>query len=135
MTHHRSVNDLLAGLNEFDGKPVELEGVLAEHAEGYELLHYPKVNRRGKLVDGEDSYEPAVWLAPDNGSLQLNTNALQRWVGKRVRVYGVVQSIASLKPVGSLGRGGFGPWGFWPSSIEPYSVQRVTADERREHDV
>ena len=135
MTAPCSINDLLSGLSEFNGKPVELEGVLAAHSEGYELLHYPKANRRGKLADGEESYEPAVWLSPGNGSLRLNTTSLQRWVGKRVRVHGVVQSITSLASVGSLGRGGFGPWGFWPASIEPYSIQRVAADERREPDV
>jgi hypothetical protein len=50
-----------------------------------------------------------------------------------VRIHGILSSYISLPPVGALGRGGFGPWGFWPAQIEPYSVQRVTAEERREN--
>jgi hypothetical protein len=52
-----------------------------------------------------------------------------------VRIHGILSCYVSLPPVGALGRGGFGPWGFWPAQIEPYSVQRVTAEERRENAV
>jgi hypothetical protein len=135
MTAHRSVNDVLAQLATLNDQPVQVEGILRLQSEGFELLHYPKAERQFGPVEGEHQYQPSIWLGFGNGSLQPNTEALERWVGKRVRIYGVINSYLALPPFGSLGRGGFGPWGFWPAQIEPYSVQRVTAEERRENAV
>lgn len=135
MTNPRAINEVLQHLDSLDGRPVEIEGVLSSESEGYQLLHYPKAKRRTPFAVDDHTYEPAVWIAPGDGSMRLNTSVLDRWVGKRVRVHGILTSYLSLAPVGSLGRGGFGPWGFWPAQVEPYSVQRVTSEERREHDV
>jgi hypothetical protein len=135
MTNPRAINDVLEQLASLEGNPVEIEGVLSAEPEGYQLLHYPKAQRMTPFAVGDDTYEPAVWIAPGNGSIRLNTSALDRWVGKRVRVHGVLKSYHSLEPVGTFGRGGFGPSGFWPAQIEPYSVQRVSAEERRDHAV
>ena len=135
MTAHRSVNDVLAHLGALDEQPLELEGILEAHPEGFELLHYPKSERIAGPQDGDHQYQAGVWVGFGGGSLQPNRDALNRWVGKRVRIHGILSSYLSLQPVGSFGRGGFGPWGFWPAQIEPYSVQRVTAEERRENAV
>lgn len=135
MTAHLSVNDVLAQHKALDDQPLEIEGILELHPEGFELLHYPKSERELGPRDGEHQYQAGVWVAFGGGCLQPNREALNRWVGRRVRIHGILSSYISLQPVGSLGRGGYGPWGFWPAQIEPYSVQRVTAEERRENAV
>ena len=135
MTAHRSVNEVLADLGTPDEQPLELEGILEAHSEGFELLHYPKAERISGPQDGEHQYQAGVWIGFGNGRLQPNQDALTRWVGKRVRIHGILSSYLSLPSFGSLGHGGFGPCGFWPAQIEPYSVQRVTAEERRENAV
>jgi hypothetical protein len=135
MTAHRSVNEILAQLATLNDQPVQVEGILELQSEGFELLHYPKAERQSGPAEGEHQYQASIWVGFGNGSLQPNTEVLERWVGKRVRIHGVISSYLALPPVGSLGRGGFGPWGFWPAQIEPYSVQRVTAEERRENAV
>ncbi|WP_396616786.1 hypothetical protein ACHZ97_09475 [Lysobacter soli] len=127
-----SVNGLIEQLAELDGQPVQVEGVLVLEPEGYELQHYPNSERLTTRTLFDSEYRPGIWIAFGDGALKPNHVALERWTGKRVRVVGIVKTIATLSPAGSLGRGGFGPWGFWPAQIEPYSVQRVTADERRE---
>jgi len=134
MTSPRAVNDIIDNLSELDGQPLEVEGILFRESEGYQLLHYPKAERKAGPTVGEHTYKAAVWISPGNGSLRLNNDALSRWVGKRVRVHGILQSYTALEFHGFMGKGGFGPWGFWPAQIEPYSIQRVTAEERREHD-
>jgi len=132
MTAPLPINEVLNRLSELDGVPVQLEGILAIHAEGYEIKHYPRAERRHEYVDGESSYQSGVWLAFGDGSIQPNVSALSRWNGKRVRISGVIHSLSSLPSLGWVGKGGFGPWGFWPAEVETYSIQRVTAEERRE---
>ena len=133
MTRSRAVNEALEQLADLEGEPVEIEGILEADSEGYELVHYPRSERRTAYLEGDDEYRPAFWLAFGNGSLRPNHAALKRWLGKRVRVHGLVRSLAALPVVSGLGKGGFGPWGFWPAEIEPYSVQRLTAEERRDN--
>lgn len=134
MTSPLTVNQVFERFGELGGQPVELEGVLiAEDSGGYELLHYPKSARISCFVDGETEYRQSIWLAFGNGSLQPNRDALQRWSGKRVRIHGVMQSVSALPTIGGLGKGGFGPWGFWPAEVEVYILQRVTAEERKQH--
>ena len=130
MTHPLAINHALDKLAELDGMPVELEGILAVEPEGYRLLHYPKAERRPDYTDGHRSYPPAVVLAFGHGSLQPNQNALTRWLGKRVRVHGVLRS--TLLPRSYEGVDVFGM--VMPASIEPYSIQRLTAGERRDDD-
>jgi hypothetical protein len=130
----RTVNEALDLLDSLDGQPVQIEGVLVIEPEGYELVHYPKVERR--VASSEDGVviRSSFCLAFGNGSLQPNQKALARWQGKKVRVHGVIHTPELRPAYGSLGKGGFGPHGFWPAEIECYSVQRVTAEERREND-
>lgn len=132
MKSYHTVNELLGQLTVFESQPVQLEGILELHEEGYALKHYPKTERHSEHVHDGNSYQSAVWIEFGNGSIQPNDTVLDGWQGKRVRVHGVIHSVTSLPSIGSLGKGGFGPWGFWPASIEPSSVQRVTAEERRE---
>lgn len=130
MTASRSVNEVLDNLVALGGQPVELEGILEVHPEGYELRHYPKSERRGEVEAGGASYQPAFWVAFGAGSLRPNRQALARWVGKRVRIHGVVEAPSAPEASGLLG--GFGPYGCWLAAIEPYSIQRVTAEDRRD---
>ena len=97
------------------------------------MKHYPKAERHSEHMEEGHSYQSGIWVEFGNGSIQPNNAVLSGWQGKRVRVHGVVHSVASLPSIGALGTGGFGPWGFWPATIEPSSVQRVTAEERREN--
>lgn len=128
----RSVNQILDQLASHDGQATQLEGVLEVHEEGYAIKHYPNAERRSEHVEEGHAYRSGVWLEFGNGSIRPNEKVLERWHGKRVRVYGIIRTISSLPAIGMVGKGGFGPWGFWPASIEPASVQRVTAPERRE---
>jgi hypothetical protein len=130
MTNPLAVNDALDRIGELDGMPVELEGILAEEPEGYHLLHYPKLERKPDYFDlSGRSYPPSVVVAFGNGSLQPNDKALSRWVGKRVRVHGVLYS--TPLPRGDERTIFMGL--VTPARIEPYSVQRLTSEERREH--
>ena len=126
------INNALARLAELDGVPVHLEGILIAHYEGYEVQHYPKVERQSEHIEENAVYQAGIWLAFGDGSIQPNERALGRWNGKRVRISGVIRSLSSLPSFGWVGKGGFGPWGRWPAEIETYSVQRVTAEERRD---
>ena len=96
MTAHRSVNDVLAQLTALDDQPLEIEGILELHAEGFELLHYPKAEREIGPQDGEHQYQAGVWVAFGSGSLQPNRDALYRWVGKRVRLHGISDETIAL---------------------------------------
>lgn len=133
MTSALTINQVFERLANLEGQPLEMEGVLiADDSGGYELLHYPNSARISCFIDGETEYRQSIWLKFGSGSLQPNKDALQRWSGKRVRVHGVMRSVIALSRVEGLGKGGFGPWGFWPVELEAYILQRVTAEERRE---
>ena len=132
MVQHCSVNEVLKSLDRFDGQAANIEGILHAQPEGFQILHYPKAERGVSIETEGDPYQSAVWLAFGSGALQPNLTTLGRWQGKRVRVQGFVRTRASLPPRGGLGRGGFGPYGLWPAQVEPYTIQRVTAGERRE---
>jgi len=114
MTAPMSVNDMADALEALVGQPIEVEGLLQAVWGGFELRHYPTSRRRARPVD--------CWLSFGHGSLQPNQLALSRWVGKRVRVHGIV-----LDP--------HMPFGHGPAqqsvAIQPYSIQRLTAEERR----
>jgi hypothetical protein len=90
MTHPLAINHVLDRLAELDGMPIELEGILAAEPEGYQLLHYPKSERRPAYKDGGRSYPPIVVLTFGNGGMQPNESALTRWLGKRVRIHGML---------------------------------------------
>jgi hypothetical protein len=129
MTHPLAINHALDRLAELDGMPIELEGILAAEPEGYQLLHYPKSERRPAYKDGGRSYPPIVVLTFGNGGMQPNESALTRWLGKRVRIHGVLHS--TLLPRSYENMDVFGL--VTPASIRPYSIQRLTAEERREN--
>jgi hypothetical protein len=129
MNSRRSVNEVLDQLVELEGQSMQLEGILEIHTEGYALKHYPNAERQSEYVEEGLSYQSGIWVEFGNGSIRPNDSVLGRWQGKRVRVYGVIHGVSSL----SSGIGGFGPWGCWPVIIEPASIQRVTAVERREN--
>jgi hypothetical protein len=131
MTNPLSINSALEQLGHLDGMPAELEGILAAGGEGYQLLHYPRSERKADHKHGQQSYEPGVAIEFGNGSLQPNHRALARWLGKRVRVHGLIRT--RLLPPAFATMDIFGI--LWPASIEPFTIQRLTADERRENGV
>lgn len=132
MNTHLAVNQVLDRLAAFEGQPMQVEGVLEVHEEGYALQHYPNVERRPQYLEEGYSYQSGIWIEFGDGSVQPNDKVLDRWKGKRVRVYGVIHGISFLPSITAFSKGGFGPWGFWPAVIKPTSIQRVTAEERRE---
>ncbi len=133
MAVHRTVHEVLDSLPKLEGQPVELEGVLGAEPEGYEVLHYPKAERRANSLDEGPILRSSIWLEFGIGSIQPNRQVLNRWQGKRVRIHGIVHS-PEPRPATVFGKGGFGPSGFWPAAVEVYSIQRVTAEQRHEHD-
>jgi hypothetical protein len=126
MTSPVSVNYVFENLKTLEGQPVELEGILSSQMY---VMHYPSAEGFSEFVCRGRSYEPGVVLDFGNGSIQANYPTLERWVGKRVRVHGIIRS-RLLPPE----RDGWDVLGLMvPASIEVYSLQRLTADERREH--
>lgn len=118
---HRSVNQLLDELPSTQGNPIEVEGILNIQPEGYELLHYPKSERRANDEVSGPIYRSSVWLAFGNGSIQPNHSALAHWFGKRVRVHGIVQTTSNPSPEREFHHhGGFGPYGFWLAQLEVF---------------
>lgn len=113
-----SVNELIDRLPELDGLPVEVTGLLTFEFENVSIDHFPKAERR-EITEGTDPpyYQSSVWLALGSGSLRPNEKVLSRWVGKRVRVRGVVR--------GPRGPGGCGHFGGWGCEIEAYAIERV----------
>ena len=133
MTLPLTINQALERLNALDGQPVELEGILdASHGGGYELLHYPKVERATSYDRNDSRYRSALWLAFGDGSLRPNHEALSRWCGKRVRVHGVIRTVNPHPELAGFFGSGFGPWGNWPAEVESFILQRVSADARRD---
>lgn len=113
-----SVNELIDRTSELDGKPVEVAGLLVFEFENTSLEHFPKAERREITDDIEaPHYQSSVWLAFGSGSIQPNERVISRWVGKRVRVSGVVR--------GPNGLGGCGHFGGWGCEIEPYTIERM----------
>jgi hypothetical protein len=127
MTNPIAINLALDQIAELDGQPVELEGILQQQSDGYYLTHYPSADRRSEYTSGNRDYPPAIVLAFGSGSVRPNQSTLSRWIGRRVRVHGVIRS--TLLPHED-NTDYFGL--IAPASIEPYSVQRLTAEERRE---
>lgn len=84
------------------------------------------------LIHDGSEYHPAVCMAFGRGSLQPNLAALRRWSGKRVRVHGVLRSTLPRPAFGAIDAY-FDTFGGWLVDIEPYSLQRVSAFERRQH--
>lgn len=128
MTGYLSVNEATANSNDLNGKGVEVEGILDAHPEGYSIVHYPK-SERPEAARGNHS---GFWLKFGNGSIAPNRKKLDQWVGKRVRVHGVLGVCLYRLPDGEISNVGSGPWSMWTAFIEPYSLQRVTAEQRRE---
>lgn len=123
-----TVNDVLDRMIDLDGIPVEIQGVLSQESECYHLVHHPKVDRRSDYIEIDGfSYRASIVLSFGNGSLQPNHQALNRWIGKRVCIHGVLN--LRLFSVDDL----LFDWlGFLaPVSISPYSIQRLSADGRR----
>lgn len=112
-----SVNDLVDRLDELQGKPIEVVGILTWETENCALWHFPKAERRGVSESDPPVERSSVWLSFGTGSLQPNERALKRWHGKRVSATGVVY--------GPRGPGGCGHFGGWGCEIEPYSIQRI----------
>lgn len=112
-----TVNELIDRIDEFNGKPVEVMGLLTFEFEDTSLNHFPKSERRDVTAEADlPFYRSSVWLAFGGGSIRPNEQVLTQWHGKRVRVTG----IAYRPHVGGCGH--FGGWG---CEIEPYSIERV----------
>lgn len=124
-----SVNQIIDQIHTLDGMPVEIEGILGAESEAYYLLHYPKDERNDQLsLQGYDHYFSAITLSFGSGSLQPNFKALNRWIGKRVRVHGRVRS--TLLHGHELLFDWLGQ--VTPACIEPYSIQRLSVQQRHE---
>ena len=126
MTSYCSVNDALERLDELLRFPLEVEGILeaANPLEsGYELLHYPAAERAGG-ASKDPAHRSSIWLHFGAGSIQPNHGVLAKWIGKRVRVHGVVNGPPAFTALSD-------PLGAWPAHIEVYSVQRTTSQQRR----
>ena len=130
MTSNRSVNEALDQIESLHGLPVQVEGVLEASNdgahEGYELLHYPKTERRT-----EDSRASVgLWLQFGLGSIQPNRPVLSKWLGKRVRVQGIAYGAECTREPHRAGA--LSDPLFWRAYLEVYSVQRVTSEERKQ---
>lgn len=113
-----TVNELIDRIDEFNGKPVEVMGLLTFEFEDTSLNHFPKSERRDVTEEVDlPFYQSSVWLAFGTGSIRPNERQLTQWDGKRVRVTGIAY--------GPRGPGGCGHFGGWGCEIEPYSIERA----------
>lgn len=114
-----AVNEVIDRLDEFDGKPVELFGILNCEFENTSLEHYPAAERRDASDDpAQPHYRSSIWLAFGTGSIQPNMKALARWNRKRVRVTGIMAGREA-----PFGCGHFSAWG---CEIMPYSIEPIS---------
>lgn len=131
MTSPRSVNEVLDQLETEHAAPVWIEGILEAlndgTNDGYELLHYPKAERR---TDGSSRGPIGLWLHFGAGSIQPNRLVLSKWLGKRVRVRGIVRCAGGTRE--SHTPGALSDPLYWRPHLEVYSVQRVTSEERKQ---
>jgi len=138
MKTYLSVNEVLERKSSLHGKGIEVEGLLeavgvfGSGSEGYALLHYPKSERLDK-PPASGFYSSGLWIEFGSGSLALNHKKLSQWVGKRVRILGIFwESRRKISDENSEGLPLSTPWAMWSQFIEPYSLQRVVAEQRRE---
>jgi hypothetical protein len=129
MTQPLAVNQVLDRLTELNGMPVEIEGILERGYGGYSIAHYPKAQGRDRHIDGAMTYKANIEVRFGEGSIQPTITVLARWLWKRVRIHGQIQ--VNLLPQHYATVDSFA--NFSPAWIEPYSIQRVTADQRRDH--
>ena len=118
MSNALSVNEVVDRLEELDGKPVEIVGLLRFEFENHSLCHFPKAERR-EINDAVDPPydQSSIWIAFGTGSIQPNQEVLMRWTGMPVRIAGVVRA-----PKGPCGCGHLGGWG---CEIEAYTIDRL----------
>ncbi|HEX8613669.1 MAG TPA: hypothetical protein VF800_20520 [Telluria sp.] len=113
-----TINEVIDRLDEFNGKQVEIGGILNFEFENASLEHYPKAEHRDASDDRAQPYYPSsIWLAFGSGSIQPNMKALMRWNGKRVRVTGIMAAAEA-----PFGCGHFSAWG---CEIMPYTIERI----------
>ena len=127
-----TVNQALDAKSEINNAGVEIEGILGIEPEGFHLLHYPKVDRREPIYRGDARFNCGIWLAFGDGSIRPNHQKLSQWEGKRVRVHGIFSLNLFKRHDGEIEEAGSGPWGMWVAHIEPFSIQRVTSEQRHE---
>ena len=118
MSNFLSVNDAIDRAGELNGKPVEIVSLLTFEFENQSLGHFPKAGRR-EITEATDLpyYQSSVWITFGSGSIQPNQEVLTRWVGKRVRISGILHT--------SHGPCGCGHFGGWGCEVEAYRIERL----------
>lgn len=113
-----SVNDVIDRVHELDGMRLKIVGLLTFEFENHFLGHFPKAERR-EITEAVDPpfYQSIIWIEFGTGSIQPNYGVLTRWIGKRVRIAGVVRT-----PKGPCGCGHFGGWG---CEVEADTIERL----------
>ena len=100
-----SVNAALKNRNQLHGDRIYIEGLLSFEFENISISHWPKAEQEGS----------GVWIAESNGVFRFNTDALEKFAGKKVVCLGQFQS--SFESDMFDGPWGFGHFGLWSAQI------------------
>jgi hypothetical protein len=116
-----SVNEAIDRLDEIEGQPVEIYGILCFDFEDYTLWHFPKAERRTIEKERTTFNGSSIWIEFMRGSLQPNTPVLDRWHGHRVAIFGFLNG-PYMDNSYIQGRGHMGGC---IAEIVPYSIERM----------
>jgi len=109
-----SVNQVIASLDELEGKDVLVRGLLHFSFEDIAIYQWPK-------EQGSSDSKSSIWLSVGGGSLGFDGRVCEKLSGKVVLVEGAV-----VKPDPRLG--GCGHMSLWPAEIVARTLER--SDER-----
>jgi hypothetical protein len=116
-----SVNEAIDRLDELEGQPVEIYGLLSFERDNHSLSHFPRAECR-TVQKGIHTFDASsIWIEFNVGSIQPNGPVLTRWQGRRVAIFGVLHDPLKDTPW-SRGRSYMSQW---LAEIVPYSIERM----------
>jgi hypothetical protein len=116
-----SVNEAIDRMDELEGQPVEIYGLLSFDRDDHGLWHFPKAECR-TVQKGVHTFDASrIWIDFNVGSIRPNIPVLTRWQGRRVAIFGVLHDPLKDTPWSR----GMSYRSLWLAEIVPYSIERM----------